>query len=87
MERADEAAVLDLYRTLPISLRPGSSAANRFDLTGTEGGAVMAGADGGFTGKGAHLAVVDDPIKGAAEASSPWTVRSLHPVRSTVIAN
>ncbi|MBD0741923.1 terminase large subunit domain-containing protein [Streptomyces sp. CBMA152] len=56
---------------LGMSLRAGSSAANRFDLAGTEGGAVMAGVGGGLTGKGAHLAVVDDPIKDAQEASSP----------------
>ncbi|MEU7576779.1 terminase family protein [Streptomyces sp. NPDC041068] len=64
-------AILNYQSQLGISLRPGSSAANRFDLTGTEGGAVMAGVGGGLTGKGAHLAVVDDPIKDAAEASSP----------------
>ncbi|MEU5683620.1 terminase large subunit domain-containing protein [Streptomyces venezuelae] len=64
-------AILNYQAKLGISLRPGSSAANRFDLTGTEGGAVMAGVGGGLTGKGAHLAVIDDPIKDAAEASSP----------------
>ncbi|MEU1015329.1 terminase family protein [Streptomyces sp. NPDC005898] len=64
-------AILNYQSQLGISLRSGSSAANRFDLTGTEGGAVMAGVGGGLTGKGAHLAVVDDPIKDAAEASSP----------------
>ncbi|MFJ2738501.1 terminase large subunit domain-containing protein [Streptomyces sp. NPDC087440] len=64
-------AILNYSPQLGISLRPGSSAANRFDLAGTEGGAVMAGVGGGLTGKGAHLAVVDDPIKDAAEASSP----------------
>ncbi|MFF0741545.1 terminase large subunit domain-containing protein [Streptomyces sp. NPDC004111] len=63
-------AILNYSPQLGISLRPGSSAANRFDLAGTEGGAVMAGVGGGLTGKGAHLAVVDDPIKDAAEASS-----------------
>lgn len=64
-------AILTYGPRLGINLRPGSSAANRFDLAGTEGGAVMAGVGGGLTGKGAHLAVVDDPIKDAAEASSP----------------
>ncbi|MEU4800429.1 terminase family protein [Streptomyces sp. NPDC023327] len=64
-------AILNYQSQLGISLRSGSSDANRFDLTGTEGGAVMAGVGGGLTGKGAHLAVVDDPIKDAAEASSP----------------
>ncbi|GAA3838652.1 phage terminase large subunit [Streptomyces coacervatus] len=64
-------AVLTHGPQIGISLRSGSSAANRFDLAGAEGGAVMAGVGGGLTGKGAHLAVVDDPIKDAAEAASP----------------
>ncbi|WP_229882179.1 terminase large subunit domain-containing protein [Streptomyces alanosinicus] len=64
-------AILTHGPQLGISLRGGSTAANRFDLAGTEGGAVAAGVGGGLTGKGAHLAVVDDPIKDAAEAASP----------------
>ncbi|MFD4920923.1 hypothetical protein ACFWNE_06350 [Streptomyces goshikiensis] len=67
-------AILTYGPQIGIALQPGSSAANRFDLLGTEGGPVMAGVGGGLTGKGAHLAVVDDPVKDAAEASSP-TVR------------
>ncbi|GAA3002510.1 phage terminase large subunit [Kitasatospora albolonga] len=54
-----------------IALHPGSKAANRFDIFGHEGGLVCAGVGGGLTGKGAHLAVVDDPIKDDAEAQSP----------------
>ncbi len=54
-----------------ITLHPGSKAANRFDIAGHEGGVVCAGVGGGLTGKGAHLAVVDDPIKDDAEAQSP----------------
>ncbi|GAA0346515.1 terminase large subunit domain-containing protein [Streptomyces blastmyceticus] len=64
-------AIITYGPQLGVGLRPGSSAANRFDLVGTEGGAVMAGVGGGLTGKGAHLAVVDGPIKDAAEAGSP----------------
>ncbi|MFD8626714.1 terminase large subunit domain-containing protein [Streptomyces hygroscopicus] len=62
---------------LGIALHAGSKAANRFDLadpaTGDrlEGGLVTAGVGGGLTGKGAHLAIVDDPIKDDAEAQSP----------------
>ncbi|MEW2267815.1 terminase family protein [Streptomyces sp. NPDC047868] len=62
---------------LGIALHAGSKAANRFDLadpdTGErlEGGLVTAGVGGGLTGKGAHLAIVDDPIKDDAEAQSP----------------
>ncbi len=78
-------AILNYQSRLGISLRPGSSAANRFALTGTEGGAVMAGVGGGLTGKGAHLAVVDDPIKGAAEASSPTMRKRLWEWWQTVL--
>lgn len=68
---------------LGIALHAGSKAANRFDLadpdTGErlEGGLVTAGVGGGLTGKGAHLAVVDDPIKDAADAESPTMRRRL----------
>ncbi|MEU4737405.1 terminase large subunit domain-containing protein [Streptomyces fradiae] len=66
-----------------IALHAGSKAANRFDLadprTGDrlEGGLVAAGVGGGLTGKGAHLAIVDDPIKDAADAESPTMRRRL----------
>ena len=64
-------AVSSYGEQLGIRLRAGSKAANRFDLEGTEGGLVTAGVGGGLTGKGAHLAVVDDPIKDDADAQSP----------------
>ncbi|WP_078878537.1 terminase large subunit domain-containing protein [Streptomyces sp. NBRC 110035] len=59
-----------------LALHAGSKAANRFDLADQdgnrlEGGLVTAGVGGGLTGKGAHLAIVDDPIKDAADAESP----------------
>jgi hypothetical protein len=57
--------------TLGIRLRPGSKAANRFDLAGHEGGLVAAGIGGGLTGKGATIALVDDPVKDMADADSP----------------
>lgn len=66
-----------------LALHSGSKAANRFDLadpaTGDrkEGGLVTAGVGGGLTGKGAHLAIVDDPIKDAADAESPTMRRRL----------
>jgi len=64
-------AVREYGPALGIALRPGSHAANRFDLSGTAGGMVTAGVGGGLTGKGAHLAIVDDPVKDAADAQSP----------------
>jgi hypothetical protein len=56
---------------LGIDLRYGSQAANRFDLAGHEGGMVTAGVGGPLTGRGAHVAVVDDPFKGSEDAGSP----------------
>ncbi|MFD5848272.1 terminase large subunit domain-containing protein [Streptomyces chartreusis] len=65
-----------------LALHAGSKAANRFDLADKdgnrlEGGLVTAGVGGGLTGKGAHLAIVDDPIKDAADAESPTMRRRL----------
>lgn len=57
--------------TLGIDLRYGSQAANRFDVAGHEGGMVTAGVGGALTGRGAHVACVDDPFKGSEDAGSP----------------
>lgn len=46
--------------------------------TEQRGGCWAAGSGGSVTGKGAHLAVVDDPVKGREEAESPAYVRKLH---------
>jgi hypothetical protein len=59
-----------------LYLHSGSKAANRFDLADKhgnrlDGGLVTAGVGGGLTGKGADVAIVDDPIKDAADAQSP----------------
>ena len=45
-------------------------AANRWDLDGRDGGMTAAGVGGPITGKGAHLLIVDDPIKNDEEARS-----------------
>ncbi len=47
-----------------------SSAVNRWDLEGHAGGMTTAGVAGPITGKGAHLLIIDDPIKNDAEARS-----------------
>ncbi|MFF7631460.1 terminase large subunit domain-containing protein [Streptomyces cyaneofuscatus] len=57
--------------TLGISLKYGSQAANRFDIDRHEGGMVTAGVGGALTGRGAHVAAVDDPFKGSEDAGSP----------------
>lgn len=49
-----------------------SSAVNRWDLEGSSGGMMTAGVAGPITGKGAHLLIIDDPIKNDAEARSAF---------------
>lgn len=53
-----------------LEVNDASSAANRWDLRGHRGGLSTAGVGSGITGKGAHLLIVDDPVKDAAEAAS-----------------
>lgn len=47
-----------------------SSAADRWDLQGHAGGMATAGAGGPITGKGAAVAIIDDPVKNDADALS-----------------
>lgn len=54
---------------LGIRVRGDSKAVNRWHLE-SGGGMFTAGVGGPFTGKGADLLIVDDPVKNAAEASS-----------------
>lgn len=53
-----------------VSVNRRSGAANRWDLDGRDGGMTAAGVGGPITGKGAHLLIVDDPIKNDEEARS-----------------
>lgn len=57
-------------RTFGIGVRPDSTAANRWSIDGRLGGMDTAGVGGPMTGKGAHLLVIDDPVKNAEEANS-----------------
>jgi len=52
-----------------VRIAQDSSAANRWDTT-AGGGMFTTGVGGPMTGKGAHLLVLDDPIKNAEEAYS-----------------
>lgn len=54
-----------------VSIASRSAAARRWDIAGREGGMSTAGVGGPITGKGAHLLIIDDPIKNDAEARSP----------------
>lgn len=53
-----------------IEVDPSSHAASNWSIKGRKGGMSTAGVGGDFTGKGAHLLIVDDPIKNAEEAMS-----------------
>jgi len=55
---------------LNIRMSMDSSAADRWELK-SGGGMWTAGVGGPITGKGAHLLIIDDPIKNYAEAYSP----------------
>lgn len=67
---------IDSHPALGLRLSPASRAMNRWDLdrdtfTGhAPGGLIALGVGTGFTGKGADLLVVDDPVKDAEEADS-----------------
>lgn len=64
----------DLIQThddlLPIRINMQSKAADRWDIDGRKGGMKTAGVGGQITGRGAHLLIIDDPVKDAAEANS-----------------
>lgn len=57
-----------------VFVRQDSSAADRWDIARHDGGMVTAGVRGPITGKGAHVLIIDDPVKNAEEARSP-TIR------------
>ena len=61
---------------LSFRLKADSLAANKW-RTDQGGGMTTAGIGGGITGRGAHLLLIDDPIKNWEEASS-WTLRERH---------
>lgn len=56
-----------------VSLAPDSEARDLFS-TSHEGAYLATGVDGSVTGSGAHIAIIDDPVKGRKEAESE-TVR------------
>ena len=66
---------------LGITLDPSSTAGNLFQIATSDpslkGGMQTVGVGGGFTGRGAHLLIVDDPVKDADTADSPAYRRQL----------
>lgn len=57
--------------TFPFTVSKRSRARNRWKLEGHEGRMFTAGIGGPATGKGAHLFIIDDPVKNDEEAQSP----------------
>ena len=53
-----------------VSVSKESGARNRWDITNHDGGMVTAGVGGPITGKGAHIFIIDDPIKNNEDAKS-----------------
>jgi len=51
-------------------LDPNDKSAEEWSLQSSKGAYVAAGVGGGITGKGAHLLIIDDPLKNAEEADS-----------------
>lgn len=58
----------DLFGGVRVS--SDSSAAHRWDLDGHDGGMVAAGVRGPLTGRGADVAIIDDPVKDDRDAMS-----------------
>lgn len=66
------------YQTVfTARLDPNNQSTEEWGIHGTGGGYVAAGVGGGITGKGAHVLIIDDPIKNAEEADSANTRESL----------
>lgn len=55
---------------LGIKLSRDSASVREFMIAGHDGGMVATGVGGSMTGRGAHLLLVDDPIKNAKDAAS-----------------
>lgn len=53
-----------------LELAADSSSVGRWGVQGYRGGLVAAGVGGPITGRGAHIAIIDDPFKNYEEASS-----------------
>lgn len=58
-------------------LDPNNQSTEEWGIAGKRGAYVAAGIGGGITGKGAHVLIIDDPIKNAEEADSANTRESI----------
>ena len=66
-ETIDDSMYQSVFET---RLNPNFQGAEEWGIEGTRGGYVAAGVGGGINGKGAHVLVIDDPLKNAEEADS-----------------
>lgn len=57
-------------RLYGVGVDPANRAARRWGIQGKAGGMISAGVGGPITGRGAHLLIVDDPLKNAEAAMS-----------------
>jgi len=63
-----------LYKSVfNAELDPNNQSTETWGLNNARGGYVAAGIGGAITGKGAHILLIDDPVKNAEEADSPDT--------------
>lgn len=53
-----------------VTVNPETAGGQQWEVLGRDGIMVTAGVGGGITGKGAHLLVIDDPVKNAEDAAS-----------------
>lgn len=70
----DDPAYQSVFET---RLDPNNRSTEEWTIQGDTGGYVAAGVGGGITGKGAHVLIIDDPIKNAEEADSVTTRDSI----------
>jgi predicted phage terminase large subunit-like protein len=74
---ADARRYIQTHPELGIYLDPSTASKSNWAILNHQGGLKTAGAGGPITGKGAHLFVIDDPVKSAEEADSDL-VRDKH---------
>ncbi len=66
------------YQTVfDTRLDPDNRSTEEWGIHNNTGGYVAAGVGGGITGKGAHILIIDDPIKNAEEADSAQVRESI----------
>jgi len=58
------------HPSLGLTVRRDTSAANEWQLDGHDGGVITAGLESGLTGRPVDVLIIDDPVKGQAEADS-----------------